>query len=1162
MTTIERMKLEEFVDEMKAKEVEQEAWGQSSEDEDDEALLGIEVINEIEGFGSEYEVEPMESVVEENPLDLSDGHISVPSAVADINTRSPPYEKYTRISLHDIQILAEMPPQEEAPLPSVEAPASVAAPVEPTRPARPATELRKKVTIVAPTPQVDDSMRDKERQLSLDKAASLESTAQQVPEEVPPTPSTPSRQTFSRSVTIVKQGADLKSKLDSIVLENQDAIRRIMNQSELIYQSGPAPASKGTADDGDDTKLLVVREALSIKPALRSAISSRSIAEYLQYNTELGKHMTQCSPIDVKQIVDNTSLLEVQDDLESLGIRTKDPIARIFVVLDGTLIAHAEGAVEPIVFGPGAVVGEAILLGGYVWEFSVKRATDHVIDGQPAVILCQFPVDVVLQYIGRKSKDIVDDMIFYWKSMRLWVEVKHFNKQLEEDCFQKLAAKALDGTAADSTQASSSSLSRTPIDLTNTVRVRVYRAGVDIFQQGQLRHFMYIVKQGSATYYRIFPPDKIGTDIVPERVEVANSDHPVGVRDVRGEVVDSEGGCKGYVLSGDFSFMDSDDIEAIDRIEDLDYKLWKVQQTESSRSVEHHQRKYHRYDKHHNTLTANTRCEVYVVPLRETVKSMAIFRTLIHYSNLKYPELLLNDAQIVANYHERQNWKAIRGEIFQEIKKDVLEKRTASDYHVNVDNNISFELFRSRQPGVLKPTFQKICDAVELSIQSANASTDLAPHEDSIVNQGSESRKAQLSIQIPKRPPELPPKSARSANSAKSSMSSQTAKKEDAEAVSLINMQYVHKLQAVINHYSKHRHTPRTVSPRTGSMDSADFSSTCEAKPIAAERNPLGRRNATIKIIPNSKQDVYFQKLQQQEVDKPDENDSDSSEELRETLRITTQQPSPRTARTPALQSTVVIRPSTTGPKGRRAAVISAPKGPSTKNVSDDTSQTNTVAAKRRHGLIAKVSNVHDIVIQSSNLPQFVPVVPTTGPPTRARSAPGHQRRTKIAASDVPSNKIANGDGATTERPFSSSAAPAGNPTNVNNHKVAEFVSLMASKHAFATSEQENQRSPPPPISRALSRSRSIHGNDGFRSDDQDIIGRRKSGLAPDEYVKVVFLTNNFSLRLFVIYCCLFRNLSKDRETTRCSAFLKNLAEHNRSTYEKINLVFYHLNRW
>jgi hypothetical protein len=267
----------------------------------------------------------------------------------------------------------------------------------------------------------------------------------------------------------------------------------------------------------------------------------------------------------------------------------------------------------------------------------------------------------------------------------------------------------------------------TPINIIESGRIRTYSAGQEIFQQGKLRNHMFIMKQGSATYYRLFPKDIIGTDIIPERIET---------------IIDRNG-TGGILLSNDFSFFDSEDITIIDKIEELDNQFLKMisyslshiydktnysqetkKKTESDRNyegnelpalrteeeesafahyshekiLEYHSKKFHRYDHYKNSLIANTRCEVIVIEIAEIIKSLQLFKSLIEISNTKYSQLLLTNEEIIRNYYFDKFWKQDRYLYLQLIEEERISKKLYESFYCNVMNNSNDQLYLKKQP--------------------------------------------------------------------------------------------------------------------------------------------------------------------------------------------------------------------------------------------------------------------------------------------------------------------------------------------------------------------------------------------------------------------------------------------------------------------------------
>ena len=57
-------------------------------------------------------------------------------------------------------------------------------------------------------------------------------------------------------------------------------------------------------------------------------------------------------------------------------------------------------------------------------------------------------------------------------------------------------------------------------------------------------------------------------------------------------------------------------------------------------------------EKDQNSLVANTRCEVCVIEIGEIAKSIPLLKKLIEMTNYSYPQLLIQNEEIIYNYYK------------------------------------------------------------------------------------------------------------------------------------------------------------------------------------------------------------------------------------------------------------------------------------------------------------------------------------------------------------------------------------------------------------------------------------------------------------------------------------------------------------------------------
>ncbi len=564
--------------------------------------------------------------------------------------------------------------------------------------------------------------------------------------------------------------ASLKENIDSIVVQSKEDYKLAKQEAMLLSKN---PLNEFVKDltsicNNNESKSFMVRQAAAMRAEQRSAMSTRVIMEFLQSQCKMANYLTYCSIYDLEVIANAVQLIDISPPFDkmklhyALGIEFGDTIANIYILLSGNIVIdrldtllldlddevfqemdvnsqwkyiynHPHLYENKNVFsreelGMGDVLGENVLNGEYGWTFHLRSlivsgagGTGHVAiehgAAPEAVSLLRIPVSVIQRSIGRKGSDVEEGMVYFWKMTRLWNEIVNYNKCfMQTTLFHSLQQNNPNGETRQKLGPVQGSGSFQPMNSIESARLRTYQAGAEIFSQGQPRVYLFIIKQGSATYYRDFPKDRVGLDIMPERVEtvqqcahalpklvpVNKTFQHVAYGDTQNldsrsifRIEDGEESDGGMLLSNDFSFMDSEDASIISRIEAQDEKFLEEigianngekessQQTilnnnteRNEQIFEYRKRRYHRFLTHQNTLIATTRCEILVVPISEIAKCLPLFRKLIQLANLKYPMILVDNEEVIRQYYHRKQWEDNdKTNILEKVSKEKVSKR-------------------------------------------------------------------------------------------------------------------------------------------------------------------------------------------------------------------------------------------------------------------------------------------------------------------------------------------------------------------------------------------------------------------------------------------------------------------------------------------------------
>ena len=286
---------------------------------------------------------------------------------------------------------------------------------------------------------------------------------------------------------------------------------------------------------------------------------------------------------------------------------------------------------------PGECLGESILHSQHSWAVDV-----HSLPSEKA-ILCCLPIDAVLRYIGRRGSDVENAMILFYKYHSLWGEIKQHNinllKHSKYQLFNKKKKKERENI----------NFSFQPMNIITSARLKIYQAGMEIFQQDQNRQYFYLIIRGCCEYKRKFNGNFVEGGLLPSEIDVGLS-----------------------VMCGDFSFMDGEDHLYTEQMQEGDDQMRALLSHEHANSAINKYRleKYNRFEKHKNALVAISRVEVILIPIKEIAHCMKLFIRLLKLSTELYPKLFVSNSALVRQHYEGVRWAQQRGRVLQEVAKD------------------------------------------------------------------------------------------------------------------------------------------------------------------------------------------------------------------------------------------------------------------------------------------------------------------------------------------------------------------------------------------------------------------------------------------------------------------------------------------------------------
>lgn len=553
-------------------------------------------------------------------------------------------------------------------------------------------------------------------------------------------------------------------------------LQRLSSPSRRL-PSYPQGLEEDDEDDENNQETLCenMKQALLTQSHIRSQRSLYVIVKFLTSNfCQLSSFLQYSMFSDLLELARACELMETtiltkkdyERYMKGLGIDKEDSIGNIFILLGGNGIiettiksTESEPVIHERILKQGDIIGEKLFYGEYNYGQTVRF--EFVPLKGDVISLCRIPAEILLRCIGKQGKEVEEYMIWFWKSAKVYLDILRYNKNLVSTSIdhnlQFQLQRKLSRLDRDMRGSASALNIRwnyktlfdqidtlQPMNVIESARIRSYRAGEIIFQQGNHREYMYIMKQGSATYFRHFPKEEVGLDIIPEYVRTNQSieydlthDKSSPVAATTSDASSSTSSSKkkptvnnielidGDLLSNDFSFCDSEDLFYAQTLLELEKEYaelvnsmktmnttpnnatTKVTSSFSSKaspqilSLQFHNRisKFARYGKHKNTLIANNHCDIVVIPLQEVCKSSLVVKLLLELACTHYSFLLYSNEDVIRHYHLHMVWLQERQLYLQSIEEEKIDKLSLSDYYLTNTSYYNEEVLLKHQPG-------------------------------------------------------------------------------------------------------------------------------------------------------------------------------------------------------------------------------------------------------------------------------------------------------------------------------------------------------------------------------------------------------------------------------------------------------------------------------
>jgi len=251
---------------------------------------------------------------------------------------------------------------------------------------------------------------------------------------------------LKRGLVVVKKD-NAKDIIGQMWLENSEIISHQNREAAIglvdMHMKKYSRVSASAFVRNTETELLIVREALTVRPEYRSRSSTAKIVEMLRLGCKLSPLLINCSDFDLLSIANSAVLedIELSDFQSTLIVNRGDPILSIYIILQGVLEVAVVDEASPAANGVsqgekktldesavkidppvasleastlrkrylkiGDCIGEALMEGQVSWAADVSAVHTKKSRGRREVLsLCSLPAASVLKHLGRKGRSV------------------------------------------------------------------------------------------------------------------------------------------------------------------------------------------------------------------------------------------------------------------------------------------------------------------------------------------------------------------------------------------------------------------------------------------------------------------------------------------------------------------------------------------------------------------------------------------------------------------------------------------------------------------------------------------------------------------------------------------------------------------------------------
>ena len=438
---------------------------------------------------------------------------------------------------------------------------------------------------------------------------------------------------------------------------------------------------------------------LRVNPEYRSFVTNNLIADFIKNTKSLSSYILGVPDYDLKKLASVSTIKEGRGDGSNISIKN-EYISTVYIILSGVFHSIDPNGDEEVIrtYQRGDILGFEFLDDEFVWKQNIFPTLKEYYS-----MLC-ISASTLTERIGKHGTVPEEYMTSFWQYMKLSREANCISKvdnilpvDLPFKYYQRMLSKTYDST----------------INLINISKIRIYNPGSIIFEQNEPRNLLYLIISGECELIRQINELKLTT--------------------------------KQKYYSSDYIFLDSNNISFIE--------IYK--QNLNLKNNQNNKKSVNLYGNHNNSLIANTRVELCVIPFTELFKNLYIITKLLQISIEKYKFSFKTNEVILNEYTNENEWKLKRINVLNELGIIRLNNLLSEKFYLSVNNNVTENYYFNQKPWNKQSYLLNIKNYYRNGNSFNNSNGDNSTNTNQIENESANEIKPEIELVMPRKMKEL-----------------------------------------------------------------------------------------------------------------------------------------------------------------------------------------------------------------------------------------------------------------------------------------------------------------------------------------------------------------------------------------------------------------------